>query len=337
MGRFTPSVEPLEERRVPSTYTQSLAQRAAWVRHEEHVFDGKLQQIELNSRATPAQELALRDDARAISAEASGTTLDPTSANAKAVEATLILDHAPLDGWVGEPGWLVIRERLDAALQGLVDDPQLLDRTIADMRSLSDSAGVTYDAYSDYAMALDRYHDDALSLRSSGYHFPDPNVYYTQHLRGCFRGGAIERGQAKANLEGEVQSVAAASGDTVAETALLRRDVQVLETLAAGLTTESAARLAEVYAAAFDEGEPFEASLLQLRTSLTSILGSSQKVAQEVDRLVADAPQFFRAAGSSPDAIRRILGQVQAFVATGGATPLNPFLITVTRAWGMHY
>jgi hypothetical protein len=327
MRRFTPAVEPLEGRRLPSTYTQSLAQRAAWVRHEEHVLDGKLQEIELESRATPQQELALRDDARAISAEAAATTLDRATASAKAVAASLILDNAPLEGWLGDAGWSAVRDRLGVALQGLVNDPALLDRTVANMRSLATSAGVTYDDFRSYSGARDRYQDSAMSLRNSGYHFPDPQVYYTQHLRGFFRGGATERASAKAKLESDLQSLAAQTQDTPQAAAVLHRDVASLERLAAGTTSQAAAQLLDAYAATFDQGPPSAESLAEFRSQATSIVGTSPASARDLDRLIADAPVFFAASGASPANIRAIVADVRVFVETGGASSLNPFLV----------
>ena len=87
--RRVPSVEGLEERRLLTT-SSTIRQRvqALDARHEYDQFVTGVQSVELQSGATPAEYLALRDDARAIS-EAASTTKAPAVANSKAASASL--------------------------------------------------------------------------------------------------------------------------------------------------------------------------------------------------------------------------------------------------------
>ena len=73
--RFAPTVEGLETRQLltffsPYWYSSSysynqLSYQAAVVRHEYDTYVSGLKRLELASQATPAEYLALRDDARA--------------------------------------------------------------------------------------------------------------------------------------------------------------------------------------------------------------------------------------------------------------------------------
>ena len=101
-----PGIEALESRQLPSLFppissyslfssNQQLTARAAIVRHEYDQYVGELKTLELKSQATPAEFLALRDDARAISAAASAANLPPTVANTTAADVSLQLDDPP--------------------------------------------------------------------------------------------------------------------------------------------------------------------------------------------------------------------------------------------------
>ena len=87
-------------------------------------------------------------------------------------------------------------------LSGLNVPQSLIDQTVTDMRTLAVSAGVGPDGFATFT-------DDFTTLRNgeqtlpsgSGYHFEDPSLYYTQHLRGFFRGWGVQKLQAEATLQ----------------------------------------------------------------------------------------------------------------------------------------
>ena len=92
--RTIPTIELLEGRLLPSffgwysaSYNQ-VSYQAAIVRHDYDQYVSELKRIELASQATPAEYLALRDDARAISLEANGAGLPRTDVQLKAVETS---------------------------------------------------------------------------------------------------------------------------------------------------------------------------------------------------------------------------------------------------------
>src|SRR5262245_47365323 len=113
--------------------TSSVTTLVTRARHKYHEYVSELQHVELGSRATAADEMALRDAARSISAAAAGASLAPAAAQSKALAATLQLDHAPLDGPLGAPGWAAVRARLAADLDGTGVPPDLIDAAIAAM------------------------------------------------------------------------------------------------------------------------------------------------------------------------------------------------------------
>lgn len=332
--RCLPAVEDLEGRQLLSAASSSNAARVNLVRHEYHVFVSNLQQLELKSKATPAEAGALRDDAREISQDASATTLPLPAAQTKALAASLQLDRAPLNGWVGDLGWEAIRVRLDDNLSGLNVPPALVDQTIADMRAIARSAGVA---------SFEAQHLDSDSARllngeqylgsNSYYDFPDPRLYYTQHLRGFFQGGSAEKVAAQAKRNSDLRQLQVAEGGNGADATVLHRDARLLEVIGATLTNDANAQFGDTFVAAFAQGDPSEQELAQLPGQLRAALGpgASRTTLANVDQLAADAPTFFRAVGSSVENVRLVVDDVQALVAAGGAAPLDPFKIQIVR------
>ncbi len=94
--RFQPTLNSLESRCLLSIFAGNSsnynyrANQAA--QHDYDVFVSTLQRIELNSQATPAQYLALRDDSRALTeaVSTSGTTGNSTGV----IAATLLIDRS---------------------------------------------------------------------------------------------------------------------------------------------------------------------------------------------------------------------------------------------------
>jgi hypothetical protein len=338
--RQAPSVEGLEGRRLPSffgaysTSYNQVAYQAAIVRHEYDQYVSELKRLELASQATPAEYLALRDDARAISAAASPANLPRPDVQLKAVAASLELDRSPLFGWLDDAGWAEESSRLSADLGGL-DIPQpLIDQTITDMRALAVSAGVGPYDFATFTNDFSILRAGEQSLpANSGYHFEDPSLYYTQHLRGFFRGWGVQKVDARATLDRDLAAIRREAGTAPAGAAVIDRDVGILEGIGAALPSSTMRAFNAAYAAAFASGTPGPEGLSQLRSTLINIVGpaaTAQRIAS-IDRLVADAPAFDQALGSSATNVQTIVTDVGLLVDAGGGESLNPFKVTVQR------
>ncbi|MFI5458152.1 MAG: hypothetical protein ACHRXM_22175 [Isosphaerales bacterium] len=353
--RFAPCVEGMETRQLPSfivpfstsslwlpptsffSYSASnqLAARAAIVRHEYDQYVGVMKTLELKSRAAPGQVLALCDDARAISEAASAANLPPAFARNKAVEVSLQLDRSPLYGSIGDSGWAEVSARLTTNLDSLNVPQPLIDGTLADMKALAASAGVGSDGFQTFTNDFNTLRDGESSLPTNPYyHFADPGLYYTQHLRSFFRGWGAQKVAALAKLQNDLRAVQAESHVEAAGFAVVRRDVRALESLGSAVPSVSTQQLDEVYLKAFTQGVPTPEDLSQLRSSLVKILGpaGSARRLSSVDRLVADAPAFDRAAGASATHLQLIVYDVGAVVDAGGDDTLNPFKVTIAPA-----
>jgi hypothetical protein len=335
-----PVVEDLEGRRLPSAYYASSSSYAVnLVRHEYHVFIGDLQRLELKSKATTAEALALRDDARAIAQDASTSGLNLQAAQTKALAVSLQLDRAPLDGGVSDQGWSVIAGRLAGNLSGLNVPQALVDRTTADMRAIADSAGVTAAATQRLDAEMQTLLDGEQWLGRNGYgayRFPNPQLDYTQHLREFFRGAPGQKLAAEAKLNADLRQSETAAGDRPADAVVLHRDAILLEAVGATLTSDAGARFNGAYLAAFAQGAPSATALAQWPAQLRAALGPAATTATlaNTDRLATDAPTFFRAVGSSVGNADRIVTDVEVLVAAGGGEPLDPFKVQLSRVVG---
>lgn len=290
---------------------------------------GELQHLELKSHATVAEYQALRDDARAVTAEASSTSLGAAVAQTKALAVTLQLDRAPLDGWFGNRAWQGVAGKLSTNLNGLGVSPELIARTIADMKATADSAGVSAHDYATLAFDANRLRHGEQSLRSSYTHFPSPGLYYSQHLRGFFRGAAAER---KANLNAlhaDVRSILAIASPAPSEAAALHRDVRLLTQIGAALTSVKNEQFGTSYTTMFAQGPPGPGQQAQFVASATTILdgAATPGLLGKVNQLSNDAPTLFPATGSSQANVARIVADVQAVVADGVASGANPFKV----------
>jgi hypothetical protein len=337
--RSVPSVEGLESRHLPSffapyssSYYNQVYYQASVVRHEYDTYVSELKRLELASQATPAEYLALRNDARAISAVASPGNLPHSDVQLKTVAASLELDRSPLYGWLDDAGWTEESAKLTGDLGGLNVPQPLIDQTITDMKALAASAGVGAFDFATFTNDFTTLRNGEQTLPSgSGYHFEDPSLYYTQHLRGFFRGWGVQKLAAQGTLERDLRSVQADARTSPTGATLLNRDVQLLKGLGAAVPSTTMDQFNATYVAAFDQGTPTAAGLAQLQSSLISILGptaTANRVAS-VKRLVADAPAFYQAVGASETAVQTIVTDVGALVDAGGGEALNPFKITV--------
>ncbi len=337
--RFPAAVETLEDRRLLSyygsynSYYNQTYYQAQIVRHQYDQFVSEVKRIELASQATPAEYLALRDDARAISNTA---TPDPglsrQAVQYKAVETSLELDRAPLYGWLGNSGWAGINARLTSDLSGLNVPSTLIAQTVADMRTLATSANV---GPFDYAAVT----NDFTSLRnaeqslpsSSGYHFEDPSLFYTQHLRGFFRGWGVQKVQARGQLDRDLHAAQSQAVTSPAGAVVVTRDVGILQKIGAAIPSTTNETFGATYVAAFAQGPPSPTAVAQLGTSLVTVLGPAATPSRVawVDRLANDAPAFDQALGGSASSIATIVADVAALVDAGSGESLNPFKINV--------
>jgi hypothetical protein len=339
----TPSIEGLETRRLPSLFgafsysSNQVAYQAAVVRHEYDQYVSELKRLELASRATPAEYLALRDDARAISEAASAPGLPRSVIQYKAVEASLELDRSPLHGWLGDAGWAEASARLTADLAGLHVPQALVVQTVEDMRALAVSAEVGPDGFASFTDDFNTLRNGEQTLPSnSGYHFEDPSLYYTQHLRGFFRGWGVQKLEAEVRVQEDLRAIPGRAGPGPAGAAVLQRDVRTLEGLGAALPSATKNQFYATYVAEFAQGVPTSAGQALLRSSLVTLLGPSgtpHRIAS-VDRLIADAPAFDRAMGGSETDIQTIVTDVGTLVDAGGGATLNPFRVTIQPSRG---
>jgi len=319
-----------------SSSSQQLAARAAIVRHDYDRYVGELKTLELKSQATPEEFLSLRDDARAICAAASATNLPPAVANNTAVDVSLQLDRSPLYGSAKDSGWAVVSARVTTNLDSL-DVPQpLIDRTLADMNALADSAGVSSAEFQTFTNDFYRLRDAESSLPSNPYyHFEDPGLFYSQHLRGFFRHWGMQKDTSEARLKADLRTIQSQTRVDPAGITVLHRDVHLLESLGAAVPSTTNQQLDDAYLAAFAEGVPSPQAVSQLRTNLVTILGAVGTAPHiaSVNRLAADAPDFAQAQGVSASNVQTIVADVGAVVDAGGDESLNPFKVTIRHAY----
>jgi hypothetical protein len=295
---------------------------------------GEIQRLELKSHATAAQYQALRNDARSITADASTTTLNLQVARTKALDATLQLDRAPINGWIGPLGWSQIGAKFSANLSGLNVPQTLIDQTVADMHATAESAGVTSSDYQTLALDANLLRHSEQNLgRNSFVHVPNPGLYYSQHLRGFFRGIAAERKVNINALNRDVRDLTTQAGASSAQSATARHDVLLMEQIGGGITTSANAQLGDAYVAVFNAGSPSGQSIDQFEASARTILGSTAlpTTLAKIARLGDDAPTFYVAVGASSFHVRQIVDGVQAVVADGLGSSPNPFKIEILR------
>ncbi len=317
-----------------SSSSQQLAARAAIVRHDYDRYVGELKTLELKSQATPAEFLALRDDARAISAAASAVNVSTTVTKNTAADVSLQIDRAPLYGSAKDSGWAVVSARVTTNLDSL-DVPQpLIDRTLTDMRALAISAGVSPAEFQTFTNDFYTLRDAESSLPSNPYyHFEDPGLYYSQHLRGFFRHWGTQKVAALAKLQDDLRTIQSETHVSAAGITVLHRDVHLLEGLGAVVPSTTNQQLNDTYLAAFADGVPTPPAVAQFRASFIAILGpvaTTQRIAS-IDRLAADTPAFARAIDASLSHIQTIVADVGAVVDAGGGESLNPFKVTIRR------
>jgi hypothetical protein len=342
--RFVPKVDALEQRKVLSYFmpygsfagsSQQLSGQAAIVRHEYDEYVGELKSIELKSQATSSEFLALRDDARAISAAASVADLPAAAADATAAEVSLQIDRSPLYGSATDAGWALVTSRVTTNLDRLDVPAPVVDQTLADMKALADSAHVSATDFQTFTNDFNTLRAGEATLPSNPYyHFEDPGLFYTQHLRGFFRHWGTQKLAAKAKLRGDLAAIQSESPTGSAGSTVVQRDAHLLESLGDAVPSATNAQIGTAYLTTFSHGAPTTTAVLELRSDLAVILGpvaTAPRVAS-IDRLASDAPGFFQAVGGSTAAIETIVTDVAAVVNAGGGEPLNPFKVAIAHA-----
>jgi hypothetical protein len=168
---------------------------------------------------------------------------------------------------------------------------------------------------------------------NSYYHYEDPGLYYTQHLRGFFRDWGRQKVAAEAKLKRDLRTIEINTQANAAGADLLHRDVHFLEILGAAVPSAINQQLDDVYLAAFGQRVPTPQLLSQLRSNLVTILGPAGIASRiaTVNQLVADVPAFSAVVGVPSSNVQTIVDDVRSLVDAGGGETLNPFKITIRR------
>jgi hypothetical protein len=327
---------PFATRNSISSSNSYYSQQLGIVSHDLHLFVSHLKAIELGSRATPEEFRALRDDARAISEQAQPTGLSAAAASERAIEVSIQLDRSVLDGSLKDAGWAQVAQTLSSNLRSLGIPQSLIDQTLSDMKAVAASADVS--AAENETLTRDIAHlgQQESVLTSPGFgsgrpRFPDPNVYFTQHLRGFFRGWAQQKVADETKLSSDLKTLAAQTASPAASLAVLRRDSGLLEKLGSRLPSSTGHQLDDAFESAFAAGAPTSPVLAQLRVAITTILDGANSAANSgrINRLATDAPAFFQSAGSSPTGVRVVVDDTKTVVDDGGNDALNPFKVQI--------
>ena len=147
--------------------------------------------------------------------------------------------------------------QLKANLSGLNVPQSLIDQTVSDMRALAVSAGVDAYGFATFTNDFDTLRNGEQTLPSNPYgHFEDPSLYYTQHLRGFFRGWGVQKVEARAKLQKDLRTIEGQTPSDPAGAAVLQRDVQILEGLGAAVPSTTYQEFGSTYVAAFAQGAP---------------------------------------------------------------------------------
>ena len=128
-----------------------------------------------------------------------------------------------------------------------------------------------------------------------------------------------------------MRSIPAAANASPSDAAAVNRDAQILEILGVPIPSPANNQIHDAYVAAFAQAAPTASQLSTLRTQVVASLGptaSASRVAS-VNRLISDAPAFFRGVGSSPANVSTIANDVRAVVNDGAGASLDPFKVTI--------
>lgn len=293
-----------------------------------------LARIESRSHVTPAESLALRDDARAIGAAIAAAGTAPSVAAARAGQITSLLDSAPIDGSFAAQDWADEEARLAGLVAGLGVPDSLVARTIADMKALADSAGVSKGEAYRFRVSINDY---KASENNLSYYYglnylnslPDAHTFYTQHLAGFVPGGRAQARADRQRLGADESALAAASGANAHEAGALRSGIRRLELAEVRLTSGMIDQLGVAVADAFAGGAPTPAGLAALRAEVGTILANSGTTAvAQADGAIGSLAVFARAPKFSSTSLTTVLADAARVVEAGGVGPSNPYLVT---------
>jgi hypothetical protein len=293
-----------------------------------------LAKIEHRSKATAAESLALRDDAKASGAAIAAAGVDPKVASAKEATISSLLDSAPIDGWFTDQGWADERTKLDNLVAGLGVSEDLVTRTIADMRALADSAGVSKGEFYRLSVSINAYKSSEHNL---SYYYglnylnslPDAHVFYTQHLTGFVQGGKARARADRKQLADDEQALVAASGANATQAGALRGGIHRLQLAEARATSGAIDQLDAAIGSAFAGGAPTVAALSALKAEAGTILANSGAAAiAQADGAISMLATFAHAAQAASTTIDTVLVDAARIVEEGAAGPANPYLVT---------
>ena len=198
--RFVPKGDALEQRRVLSYFwpygsysgsTNNFRARPRLSGMNMTNMLGELKSIELKSQATPAELLALRDDARAISTAASAADVPAATATQRRLKSRCnstahpCTDRRPMQA--GGSSQLRVTTNLDR-----LDVPTpVVDQTLADMKALATSAHVNASEFQTFTNDFNTLRAGEATLPSNPYyHFEDPGLFYASTSAASFATGA---------------------------------------------------------------------------------------------------------------------------------------------------
>ena len=328
--RPPPAFEALESRRLlTATVGNNHAAVVNRARKEFHAFQAEVRVLQAPSRVTPAEFAALRDDARAIGAAAApDPSLTTQAVAAKALVASIQLDRAPLEGWLGDPGWADVQARIDANLDGLNVPASLVGQTVVDMRTVAQASGASSAAFQTFTRNSESLQDAEARLGPGDPSFPDPGSYFTIHIRGYVHGWQAQVRGDQRRLAADLRVIRAGSHAAPADGAAQNRDVNLLKGIGGRVTGQANARFLDTYAASFAGGAADLGDADQLSRTWVAALGSTGSAdLAAIDQLAADAPAFFRATGSSASHVNTIVSDLEALAVDGGGSTPDPFRV----------
>jgi hypothetical protein len=292
-----------------------------------------LARIEHKSRATAAESLALRNDAKAIGAAIAAAGVAPSVAAARGAAITNLLASAPIDGWFGDQGWADEHNKLDKLVAGLGVSESLVTQTIADMRALAESAGVSKGEFYRLSVSINAYKSSEKNL---SYYYglnylnslPDAHTFYAQHLAGFVPGAKAQAQADRQRLADDERALIDASGANATQAAALRGGIHRLELAETQVTSGAIDQLHRAIAAAFAGGEPGDPAIAALRAEAATILANSGAVAlAQADGAITSLAVYAGAPEAASAPIDTVLVDAARLVEEGAVGPANPYRV----------
>jgi hypothetical protein len=292
-----------------------------------------LARIEHRSKATAAEALALRDDARAIGAAISASGVAPSVAAARGAAISNLLASAPIDGWFDDQKWADEQAELDKLVAGLGVSESLVTQTIADMRAFAESAGVSKAQYYHLTVTVNAYKSSENNL---SYYYglnylnslPDAHTFYTQHLTGFVPGSKSQARADRQQLAADERALVDASGANAAQAAALRGGIHRLELAETQVPSDAIDQLHRAIATAFASGKPGDSALAALRAEAGTIFANAGAVAlAQADGAITSLASYARATEAASAPIDTVLVDAARLVEEGAVGPANPYRV----------